>query len=161
VQTVAAATSHEVGHTLGLSHDGQDDADYYSGHGIGATSWGPLMGNPYGRSVSQWSNGSYTGASNKQDDLAIITAQNGFGYRGDDHGNTAAAASPLPSTGKTLAAAIIARSSDVDFFSFTIPAGKIDLTASPDAFDPNLDIRLTLLDANSHVVVVNNPASSL
>jgi hypothetical protein len=161
VQSVAAATSHEVGHTLGLDHDGQGDSEYYAGHGTGATSWGPLMGNPYGRSVSQWSKGSYTGATTTQDDLAIITTQNGFGYRADDHGNTPAAASPLSGTGKTLAAAVLARSSDVDFFSFTIPDGKIDLTASPDSFDPNLDIRLTLLDANSQVVVANNPSASL
>lgn len=161
VQSVAAATSHEVGHTLGLEHDGQGGSEYYAGHGTGATSWGPLMGNPYGRSVTQWSKGSYTGATNTQDDLAIITTQNGFGYRGDDHGNTASAASPLSGTGKTLAAAVIARNSDVDFFSFTISDGKIDLTASPDSFDPNLDIRLTLLDANSQVVVVNDPSASL
>lgn len=161
VQTVAAATSHEVGHALGLNHDGKDAEEYYSGHGSGATSWGPLMGSPYGRGVSQWNSGRYTGATNKEDDLAILTTQNGFGYRADDHGNTPATASPLPSTGKTLAAAVIARNTDVDFFTFTIAAGKIDLTASPDPFDPNLDIRLTLLNASSQVVAVNYPAASL
>jgi hypothetical protein len=161
VQTVAAATSHEVGHALGLDHDGQHTEEYYVGHGSGATSWGPLMGSPYGRGVSQWSKGSYTGATTTEDDLAIITTQNGFGYRADDHGNTPATASSLPSTGKTLAAAVIARNDDVDFFTFTIAAGQVDLTASPDAFDPNLDIRLTLLNASNQVVVANNPVASL
>lgn len=161
VQTVAAATSHELGHTLGLDHDGKDGGEYYSGHGSGATSWGPLMGNPYGRGVSQWSNGSYTGATNKEDDLAIITTQNGFGYRSDDHGNTTATASQLPATGKVLTAALLGRNTDVDYFKFTTPAGKIDLTASPDAFDPNLDIRLALLDDNGQQIAINNPSASL
>jgi hypothetical protein len=162
VQTVAAATSHEVGHTLGLDHDGKDGLDYYSGHGSGATSWGPLMGNPYGRNVSQWSKGSYTGATNKEDDLAIITTQNGFDYRSDDYGNAISTASPLNAdSGYVLRTGVIQRNTDIDVFSFTIPDGKIDLTASPDAFDPNLDIRLTLLDANGQQVAINNPSASL
>ncbi len=38
----AEATSHEVGHALGLLHDGRSDPreEYYGGHGNGGTSWG-------------------------------------------------------------------------------------------------------------------------
>jgi hypothetical protein len=162
VQSVAAATSHEVGHTLGLEHDGRDELDYYPGHGVGATSWGPLMGNPYGRSVTQWSKGSYAGATNKQDDLAIITSQNGFGYRIDDYGDTTAAAAALNVVGgKVLTTGVIARNTDVDVFAFTVPAGKIDLSALPDSFDPNLDIRLELQDASGRQVSVSYPSASL
>lgn len=34
----AEAASHEVGHTLGLSHDGGSGSDYYAGHGSDAMS---------------------------------------------------------------------------------------------------------------------------
>ncbi|MEZ6068022.1 MAG: zinc-dependent metalloprotease family protein [Planctomycetaceae bacterium] len=40
---VAEAISHEVGHTLGLDHDGRTSPaeDYYEGHGSGPTGWAP------------------------------------------------------------------------------------------------------------------------
>jgi len=41
---VAEAVSHEVGHTLGLGHDGTSTQGYYSGQGSGATGWAPIMG---------------------------------------------------------------------------------------------------------------------
>ena len=62
---VAEAASHEIGHNMGLSHDGRTDGqDYYGGHGSGDTSWGPLMGTGYYRNVSQWSKGGYYLANN-------------------------------------------------------------------------------------------------
>ena len=39
---IAEAISHEVGHTLGLNHDGTSTQGYYSGQGSGATDWAPL-----------------------------------------------------------------------------------------------------------------------
>lgn len=36
--------SHEVGHSVGLYHDGVNSSSYYWGHGSGATSWAPIMG---------------------------------------------------------------------------------------------------------------------
>lgn len=162
VQSVAVATSHEVGHTLGLDHDGQGELDYYAGHGAGATSWGPIMGNPYGKSVSQWSQGDYLGATNGEDDLTIITTQNGFTYRNDDYASTLASAAPLGATnGQVFKTGIIARTTDVDLFTFTVPAGRIDLKVSPDAFDPNLDIRLQLLNSSGQQVVASGPGASL
>ena len=69
---VAQAASHETGHTLGLHHDGTTSASYYAG----STAWGPIMGSSAYRAVSQFSRGEYAGASNTEDDLAII-ASNG------------------------------------------------------------------------------------
>ncbi|MEY4231769.1 MAG: hypothetical protein RLZZ362_2618, partial [Actinomycetota bacterium] len=68
---VAEAISHETGHTLGLSHDGQGTSAYYSGNGA----WAPIMGVSYYGALAQWSKGSYPGATNSQDDLAIIAGK--------------------------------------------------------------------------------------
>jgi Metallo-peptidase family M12B Reprolysin-like len=90
----AMTASHEIGHSLGLDHDGLLDSNptdtindakaYYSGHGSGDTSWGSLMGAPFNKSLTQWSKGDYKNADNTEDDLAIITTDNGFGYRRDE-----------------------------------------------------------------------------
>ena len=74
-RAVAAQTAaHEAGHTLGLRHDGvlamgtKPASAYYAG----TTAWGPIMGSATWRAVSQWSKGEYAGASNTEDDLAVI-----------------------------------------------------------------------------------------
>src|SRR5205814_507322 len=92
----AEGITHEVGHTLGLHHDGvvNPPDDHYAGHGSGPTGWAPIMGVGYYRELTQWSNGTYPGANNHEDDLAIISTQNGFGYRADDRGNNILTAAP-------------------------------------------------------------------
>src|SRR5204863_6202612 len=100
-KAVAEAISHEVGHSLGLSHDGTSSVGYYEGHGSGATGWAPIMGVGYYRELTQWSKGEYLNADNPEDDLGIITTQNGFGYRPDDHGDFSATATPATVPGAT------------------------------------------------------------
>lgn len=162
---IAEAITHEVGHTLGLAHDGRTSPSegYYAGHGSGATGWAPIMGVGYYQNLSQWSKGEYAFADQKQDDLAIITSRNGFGYRADDHGNGFGAATPLTVTNDTDVSAygIISTSTDRDVFSFMHGGGVVELRADPFDRGPNLDILMELLDANGNLLASSNPVSAL
>ncbi len=176
--SITEAASHEVGHNMGLSHDGTSTVSYYSGHGTGATSWGPIMGASYGRSVTQWSNGDYPDANQTEDDIAIIAAK--LNTSADDHANTFAQASAIiiGADGSVLATTpisdpdntakdnkgIIESRSDIDMFSFTTTGGDIALTVSParDASNTsggNLDISLSLYNEAGTLVTSNDPAT--
>jgi hypothetical protein len=139
---VAEAISHEVGHTLGLSHDGSSSGSYYYGHGSGETSWAPIMGVGYNKNVTQWSNGGYYNSTNKSstanygrgpDDIAIITTYNGFGYQPDLVGNGFATATPLLiSEGQVAQFGRIESALDSDYYSFALQAsGSINLKFDP------------------------------
>lgn len=178
-KSVAEAVTHEVGHSLGLTHDGYDetgdglledadgnlidplDEEYYSGHGSGVTGWSTIMGNSYKKELTQWSKGEYNKATEYQDDLSIITnSTNGFGYRTDDYGNSYTSAKALnPYSGSQVKAyGIIERNTDYDWFSFTSSTGRINL--SIDAFNKgaNLDILAELFDEFGRKVYVNGKA---
>lgn len=127
---MATCISHEVGHTLGLKHDGYNGSEYYGGRGSGETSWGPIMGNPSSPNLTQWSRGDYGGATNTEDDVTIITTRNGFGYRPDDHGDTAAQATVAPSAPTFTFSGIVGTDADVDVFSF-VTGGGIEATINP------------------------------
>ncbi|HVJ96359.1 MAG TPA: M12 family metallo-peptidase, partial [Acidimicrobiia bacterium] len=89
-KNIAEATSHEVGHNLGLSHDGATTGcgsgglsacSYYYGQNM----WAPIMGVGYNKPVTQWSKGDYSIANNTEDDLAIMQGLE-LDLRADDHG---------------------------------------------------------------------------
>ena len=152
---MATCISHEVGHTLGLRHDGFNGREYYSGRGSGQTGWGPIMGNPGFVSLTQWSKGEYGGSTNREDDLAIITTKNGFGYRADDHGGSAATAT-VAATADFELSGFIGQSNDVDMFRFTT-SGQVQATISPISVGTNLDILASLVDAAGNTIVTSNP----
>lgn len=156
----AIIASHEVGHALGLTHDGYYGDTYHRGTGSGATKWGPLLGAPYNANLTQWSNGDYAGANNRQDDISIIRSR--VGMRPDDVGNTFASASSLHRNGEHMSEwGVIGTRSDVDVYRFTVPAGSLTLSVDPFALDPNLDVLATLHDASGNVIATQNPASQL
>jgi hypothetical protein len=159
--------SHELGHALGLNHDGLNSNPYHPGTGTGETGWGPIMGAPFGKYLSQWSKGEYSGANNLEDDFAIITGlSNGFGFRPDDHGNSTATATQLTPTGTSIFAwGIIEMNTDVDFFEFTTAAGEVTIDIDPfgggvyggqEAESPNLDIELKLYDGDGGLIASDN-----
>lgn len=175
---IAEAASHEMGHNMGLSHDGTSTLAYYGGHGTGDVSWGPIMGTGYYRNVSQWSKGDYFDANLVQDDLSIISAR--VPYRPDDHANTAATATPLTITsGTTISSTtpendpansnpankgLIERNTDVDVFSFYTGAGSVQLNAKPwiqpaDTRGGNLDILLELYNEAGTLIASDNSAT--
>lgn len=163
-KNVAEAISHEAGHTLGLSHDGRTSPSegYYAGHGSGATGWAPIMGVGYYEELTQWSKGEYAFANNTQDDLAIITTNNGFGYRADDYGNSAAAATELIVSSSTFGGSgIIERNTDSDWFSFTTVSGDVNINVDPAERGPNLDILARLYDASNVLIATSNPLDTL
>lgn len=177
--SIAEAVSHEIGHNLGLSHDGKTDgAEYYGGHGTGETSWGPLMGTGYGRNVSQWSRGEYYLANNTQDDLAAIAAK--VGYRSDDHSDAVGSATVLTMTGTNIVSTtpetdvnnmntankgVLERNTDTDVFSFQTGSGTVRLTVNPwrsptSTRGGDLDLLIELRDGAGNLIASDNPATA-
>jgi hypothetical protein len=173
--SIAEVISHEVGHNLGLSHDGQTEgSEYYSGHGSGGTSWGPIMGASYGRNLTQWSKGEYYRANNTQDDLAMITAK--VPYRSDESidresaqtllvtGTTNVLCTTLendPANTNASNKGVIHHGLDTDIFTFTTGTGPVRLTVSPwissaGTRGGNLDIQLELRDRVGALLLTNN-----
>lgn len=157
---IAEACSHEIGHTLGLLHDGRSSPSegYYQGHGSGEVGWAPIMGVGYYQLLVQWSRGEYLSANNKEDDLAIITTQNGFTYRGDQQPGTPAGAPALAVSGSSVSGSgILETGSDADTFAFTTTGGSVSLSALGDATSQNLDLLAEILDAAGNTIASSNP----
>ena len=166
---IAEAAAHEAGHTLGLFHDGQTVGTtvngYYAGHGSGTTGWAPIMGVGYYKNVTQWSSGTYPGANNQQDDIAVF-ASKGILPRTDTVGNTIASASSLTSanidsTANVQTFGVIETSTDVDMYMLNTADGAVNLTVSPAVKGPNLDITLTLYKPDGTVVTTVAPEAEL
>ena len=158
-KNVAEAISHEVGHTLGLDHDGKTDGtDYYTGHG----NWASIMGVGYYQELTQWSKGEYSGANNQEDDLAIITGNNGFGYRTDDYGSSLSSASNLSFSGSTVKTyGIIERNTDSDWFTFNSTGSNLALNINAFEVGANLDILAEIYDSLGQLIGTYNPTDSL
>ena len=175
----AHAAAHEIGHNMGLLHDGLSlngsYKEYYAGHGSGSTRWGPIMGYPVAP-VSQWSRGEYPGANNSQDDIAILESK--LGLRPDDHGNDAASATLLEVDEFGVIASsntatdthnryrqnkgVIEQRDDIDVFQFSTAAGSVSLSVKPawvafSQYDASLDVKLVLKNAADAVVATADP----
>jgi len=149
---VATASSHEAGHAMGLRHDGADpkpawctSAAYYCGHTHPHGTWAPIMGTGYDRPTTQWSRGEYPGATNLEDDVAII--ERALGFVPDDHGDTPDTATPLAAPSTILG---LAGFGDVDAFTLATGDAPVRVTLTPASSSvevPNLRAALVVTDA--------------
>ncbi|HXB13063.1 MAG TPA: putative Ig domain-containing protein, partial [Bacteroidia bacterium] len=156
IKDAAEPASHEIGHTFGLVHQGRTlpvtgHEEYFSGQG----NWGPIMGDAgYYVPLAQWSKGEYMYADDTEDELALIAAPAyGVGYRADDYGNTTATAAPLPiPNGYVNDSGFIGQTTDVDVFSYSIPAGKmhLDIKGIPNYTD--LDVLAKLYNSTGTLI---------
>lgn len=176
-KVVAEAISHEAGHTFGLHHQSdyndncQKIADYAVGTGTGEIGWAPIMGVGYYRNLTTWHNGtSALGCNHLQNDLEIIAGPlNGFGFRGDDHDNSASAqATKIMLEGQEfLVDGIINRTGDVDAFKVNIAhKSGFKLNAIPENVGTgnngaNVDIRIRILNSTQDTIGVYNPSTLL
>jgi hypothetical protein len=144
--------SHEVGHNLGLSHDGQGSDPYY----LGRSGWAPIMGAGYNQPLVQWSNGDYSKkATNREDDFAVMRSY-GLSLVADDFGNTTSTATTVSLN--TSTSGTIHSRSDVDYFRVVPAATSVDIAVTLPAYSANLDCSITVLNSLNQTVASANPS---
>jgi hypothetical protein len=173
---VGECCSHESGHTVGLSHQSKYGNDcstptetYNSGSlTAGEIGWAPIMGNSYYRNMTNWNNGPTPyGCTNVQNNLSIITSQNGFGYRTDDYPETLNNSTTTLSGNNFTINGIITTEIDKDAFKFTLAANSnFHLSAAPFNIGPgsvgaNLDIRVELYSSPTTFIRDYNPDATM
>lgn len=170
-KNAAEVASHEAGHTLNLSHQGQWNGvttynEYYGGHGSGEVGWAPIMGVGYGQPVAQWAKGEYTDANQTEDELNRIinpAVNNNTGYRTDDTGNTLATSRYLEINpdNSVSGEGVIETTGDTDSFQFTTTGGLVSLTARPVEDWANLAMSVTLANNVGTIIASSNPSDTL
>ncbi len=171
---VAECCSHESGHSVGLSHQSKYDgtcnltATYNDGIGTGVNAWAPIMGNSYYRNMTGWNDGPTPyGCASTQDNLSIITSQNGFGFRPDDYGNDFnTSTTSVPLTGVSIPG-VITTSNDQDAFKIILAANSaINISVKPFSVDAsyqgaNLDIKVSMYNALKELMRTYDPAAMM
>jgi hypothetical protein len=172
---VAEAISHESGHTVGLYHQSYYTTacaltyTYHPGTGVGETSWGPIMGSAASKNTTQWNYGpTPNGCTVLQDNLSIMTTNNGFGYRTDDYGdvNSSAIAINVPANIFSTTG-IISTTNDKDIFRFDLGQnGQFKMNVNPYSVGANnsganLDVRIILQNATGATIATYDYVDSL
>ena len=157
-----ATTTHELGHLMGLRHDGTTGGGEYF-RGLPAFRWCPIMGASTPKTswaqdaLFQWSKGEYEGANNKEDDLAIISKN--LPFKKDDVPDTR----PLViRNGAQISAddnrGLIETNTDSDTFTFTSAGGRATLTVDRIEYVGGafLDIEAQIQNASGMMLARNN-----
>lgn len=163
--TMGMTHSHEAGHQMGLSHDGDLAAnpDYYSGH----NNWGPIMGAPFGKDYVQWSKGDYGGANQRQNDLDIVKDK--LTLVPDDVGNTNANAQSVSIESTELTGLITPAGLQADIDVYEIEQSitstvSIDVRSFVEGLStgtgPNLSMRVQLRNSASAIIAEQGPTNS-
>jgi hypothetical protein len=171
-KAIAEACSHEGGHSLGLSHQSKYDGTdcsypietYNSGQGTGQSAWAPVMGNSYGRNMTNWNNGpTQYGCNSVQDNLGIITSQNGFDYRIDDFSDNPEPTATATATGNFLISGVISTNTDKDAFKLTITKQSnyhfavLPVSIGANNEGANLDAKLEIYNNSGILISTHNP----
>jgi hypothetical protein len=165
----AMAAAHETGHAFALEHQSEyigdtrvqeysDNDPATTGDGTGhysAQPTAPIMGVSYFADRGLWWYGTSTAYYTYQDDLSTLGGYpNNFGYRPDDHGSTAATATPMILSGeKFLASGVIETIDDQDRFSFVLDADAtaiFELLGAP--YNQMLDPSMVLYASDDSVL---------
>lgn len=154
-------SSHEIGHTFGLIHDGRlsPPEEYYGG----TPQWGPIMGAPFDSPIVQWSRGEYPQANNQEDDVAIIAAH--APLLDDDYPDSSFTAFILEQdeAGAVAANGFLTTEDDKDVFAFSINSGDVTFSIQPLGAEEthNINIRARILNEDNIAVQDLNPQESL
>ncbi|UAY52494.1 T9SS type A sorting domain-containing protein [Ferruginibacter albus] len=171
---VAECCSHESGHSLGLYHQSKWDdncnleAVYNEGDGAGVESWAPIMGNSYYRNMTGWYNGLTPYACYlSQDNLSVITSQNGFTYRNDDYTDDINATPTTINMAGDNINGVITTPTDKDVFKFTMTkTSSVHLSISPYSVGANADgadlnVKADLYDGSKNLIASYNPSAKM
>jgi hypothetical protein len=102
-----------------------------------------------------------------QDNLSIITSQNGFGYRADDYNEAMDASTTTLAAANFTQEGIITTTTDKDAFKFTkTQAGNLHVTATPfnvgaNYLGANLDIKIQLYNNAGALLNTYDPSASM
>jgi hypothetical protein len=174
---IAEATSHEIGHTLGLQHQSDYSSscalvsEYGQGTGTGEIGWAPIMGEGYYQNQTTWRNGpSIIGCTEIQDDIDIIAnGLNDIGFKADDYGNTLTTAYNIPvNAGPNFqVGGLISSGADLDVFKIVmVRSGRLKIQGIPinvgaGNSGANVDIQISLVRANGDTIGRYNPKTLL
>jgi PKD repeat protein len=157
--------AHEFGHLLHLKHDGGSPGGEYH-QGISDFQWMPIMGNywfanSWGQALYQWSKGEYSGASNREDDFAIM--QGYIPFRVDDiPGSRTLVVATNGDVSAENNTGQIARNTDTDSFTFTIGASgghaNFTIDRSEHIGGAMLDVQAYIKSSTGAIVAQSNKA---
>jgi hypothetical protein len=158
---IGMTAAHEVGHEMGMNHDhGGTGGEYFEG--IAAFQWCPIMGNywmggSWNNQLFTWSRGEYNTASNFEDDLKIMNADEGVPYMDDDNPTskplaigTDGSIAPTTNWGQ------IERTGDTDTFTFSTNGGTLNLRVDPIEYLRMLDVDASIVNSANAVVARSN-----
>ncbi|MDO5579863.1 MAG: zinc-dependent metalloprotease family protein [Planctomycetia bacterium] len=165
---LSESLTHEVGHSLGLRHDGtlvgSTKTEYYTGTEL----WAPIMGTGYYSRLTQWSKGEYANAAvinngtqipDGEDDIAVLT--NRLGLRADDYSDSIDDSFALGALSTdTAISGMIGTCTDVDYFSFSTDLLSGGLLIGGYSGITNLDVLVKLYNSDKELIETYDPSET-
>lgn len=136
-RVIGTTASHEVGHQLGLHHDGLSASSPRGAmpYNPGRAPWGPIMGST-SQVLTRWAGPDAAYTDNPEDDLAVIGSQ--LGLVPDELPN-------LPLLPGVPLSGVISSAEDTDTYLVT-PLTRSEVVVVPDEPFANLDVVLEVTD---------------